>query len=173
MICFRGDVHEALTGVTLAIIEQHLLDSFRLLIRNAFSPWSLYHYLLRTHFRWWNVWADLDQSPWTDFSRAELYARQARNLHRGYCPLSRTGLDKWINSFHSDAGEIPTMLKVQMRIIQQQLPALAQCGGSISHDYSAFTQHAASKAWYDSEDEDEDFFRSELFHHMCSARSIR
>ena len=55
IICFRGDVHEALTGVTLAIVEQHLLDSFRLLIRNAFSPWSLYHYLLRTHFRWWNV----------------------------------------------------------------------------------------------------------------------
>ena len=163
MVCFRGNEHEALTGVTLAIIEQHLLHSLPLLIRNTFSPWSLYHYLLQTHLRWWNVWADLDQSPWTDIGRADLYARQARKLHRGYCPLSRTGLDKWIKSFHRDAGEIPTMLKVQMRIIQQQLPESAQCKGSISHDYGAFTQHAASKAWYDSEDEDEDFFRSGLF----------
>ena len=127
MVCFHGDEHEALTGVTLAIIEQHLLDSFPLLIRNTFSPWSLYHYLLKKNLRWWNVLADLDQKAWdTEIGRAELYARQARKLHRSCCPLSRTALDRWCKWFHRDAGEIPPMLKVQMLIIKQQLPELAQ-----------------------------------------------
>ena len=74
--------------------------------------------------------AALDQTAWdTDTGRAELYARQSRQLHRGLCPLSRTALDLWCKLFHRDAGEIPPMLKVQMLIIKQQLPELAQCNG--------------------------------------------
>ena len=74
---------------------------------------------------------------------------------------------------HRDAGEIPPMLKVQMLIIKQQLPELAQCNGSMSPDYNAFKQHAAVEAWYDSEDNDGDFFNSGRFHDMCAARSVR
>ena len=167
-------MHDALTGVTHSIIEEHLLHSFPLLIRNAVSPWSLYHYLLQTHLQWWNVWADLDRGAWdTEIGCAELYARQARKLHRGLCPLTRMAQDLWCSRFHLEAGEIPPMLKVQMSIIKQRLPAPAQCNGSISPDCNAFTQHAVAKGWYDSEDDDEDFFNSALFHGMCRARSIR
>jgi len=87
--------------------------------------------------------------------------------------LSRTALDQWCKRFHHDAGEIPTMLRVQMLIVEQQLPELAQCNGSMTPDDNAFTQHAVAKTWYDSEDDGEGIFESGRFHGMCSARSIR
>ena len=174
MVCFRGNEQEALTGVTLYIIGQHLLDSFPLPIRSTFSPWSLHHYLVHSSLRWWNVFADLDQTAWdTETGRAELYARQTRKFHRGVCPLSRTALDRWRKRFHTDAGEIPTMLKRQMLIVDHTLPELAQCSGSMTPDDYAFTQHAVAKTWYDSESDGEGIFESGRFHGMCSARSIR
>ena len=120
------------------------------------------------------MWAALDQTAWdTDTGRAELYARQARQLHRGLCPLSRTALDLWRKRFHTYADEIPTLLKNQMLIIKHTLPELAQCSGFIAPDDYAFQQHAASKTWYDSESDGEGIFESGRFHGMCSARSIR
>jgi len=179
MVCFRGNMHEALTGVTLRIINQHLLDSFLLPIRTTFSPWSLHNYLVQNSHRWWNVLAALDQTAWdTDTGRAELYARQSRRLHSGYCPLSRMALDTWQRRFGICAGEIPTLLKDQMMVITYTLPELAQCSGFIAaNDPEAqqypFQQHAASKTGDENDSDGEDVFESSRFHGMCSARSIR
>ena len=175
MVCFRGNVHDTLTGTILPIIEEHLLHSFPLLMRNAVSPWTLYHYLLRTHLEWWNVWADLDRDAWdTDIGRAELYARQARKLDRGSCPLTRRAQDLWCRRFHAAANNIPPMLKEQMLIIVQWCPEQAQCNGPLSPNCDAFTQHVNAKAGTcDSEDDDEDFFTSIPFHNMCKALAIQ
>jgi len=175
MICFRNNGHETLTGSILPIISEHLHQSFLVLMRDAVSPWVLYHYLLETQHKWWNVWADLNQDAWgKDIGRAELYARQARKLVRTACPLTRQAQDRWCTRFNAEADEIPPMLKKEMSIIVEWCPELAQCKGSLSANSNAFTQHVNSKAGNcDSEDDDEAFFSSIPFHNMCKAMAIQ
>ena len=175
MICFRNNRHDTLNGGILQIISEHLHQSFPVPMRHTVSPWVLYHYLLETQQKWWNVWAELKQEAWgTDIGRAELYARQARKLVRNKCPLTRFAQDRWCHRFHLDADEIPPMLRKLMSVIVEWwLPELAQCHGSLSTNRNALTQHVNSKiSTHDSEDDDE-VFSSSSFHNMCKAMEIQ
>jgi len=188
MVCFRANAHEALTGEPLRIIGQHLRDSYPLPLRTVFSPWSLHNHLVGiASSRWWNVWATIDLTEWnTDIGRAELYARQVRQLRCSYCPLSRVGLDTWKRNFHICAAEIPTLLKEQMMVLVATLPDLSQCKGFIAANREAgqyprprhtaeypFQRHAADKACDENDSEGEDVFDSGRFHSMCRAKKIK
>jgi hypothetical protein len=187
VVCFRANAHEALTGEPLRIIGQHLRDSYPLPLRTVFSPWSLHNHLVGIGPRWWNVLATIDPTEWnTDIGRAELYARQVRQLHCNYCPLSRTGLDTWTRNFTLCAAEIPTLLKEQMMVLASTLPELSQCKGFIAANREAgqhprpfhtaeypFQKHTAAKACDENDSEGEDVFDSGRFHSMCHTRSIK